>query len=238
LKVFAAGSRAAAARRAAEAIAAVLRRPGSPVLVLSTGQTMVPIYRELARLHRTGRAPFARAVTFNVDELCVPAQDPRSFRAFMERHLFRKVRLARRRIHLLAGDAPDARRECERIERELALAGGADLVLLGIGINGHIAYLEPARALPPRTARVRLSASTRRGLAAAGVRPVPREALTMGLETILSARQILLVATGKSKAKIVARALHGRVSPKCPASYLSLHPRLTVVLDRNAAALL
>lgn len=235
MKVFTA-SRAAVARLAAEAIAALLRGPGRRTLVLSTGQTMVPIYRELVRLHRAGRAPFARAVTFNVDELCVPAEDPRSFRRFMERHLFGKVRLARRRIHFLAGDGPDAPRDCARYERELARAGGADLVLLGIGVNGHVAYLEPARALPPRTARVRLSASTRRGLAAAGVRPVPREALTMGLETILSARQILLVATGGSKAKVVARALHGRVSPRCPASYLSLHPRLTVVLDREAAS--
>ena len=236
MKVFVAGSRAVVARQAAETIASVLRGPGRSNLVLSSGRTMVPVYGELVRLHRAGRAPLARAITFCVDELRVPADDPRSFRAFMERHLFRKVRLPERRIHFLSGDAPDAERECARFERELARAGGVDLVLLGIGANGHIAYLEPARALPPRAALVRLSASTRRGLAAAGARPVPREALTMGLETILSAREVLLVATGRSKAAIVARALHGRITPKCPASYLSLHPRLTVVLDREAAS--
>jgi glucosamine-6-phosphate deaminase len=236
LKVFVAGSRAGAARCAAETIAAVLREPGRRTLVLSSGKTMAPIYRELVRLHRAGRAPFARAATFNVDELLVPARDSRSFRTFLERHLSGKVRLSSRRMHFLDGDALDAERECARYEHELARAGGADVVLLGIGVNGHIAYLEPARALPPRTARVRLSVSTRRGLAAAGVRPVPREALTMGLETILSARQVLLVATGASKARIVARALSGRVTPRCPASYLSLHPRLTVILDRDAAS--
>jgi glucosamine-6-phosphate deaminase len=236
LKVFVAGRRAVAARQAAETIAAVLREPGRLNLVLSSGRTMVPIYGELVRLHRAGRAPLTRATTFSVDELRVPADDPRSFRAFMQRHLFRKVRLPERRIHFLSGDAPDVERECARFERELTRAGGVDLVLLGIGANGHIAYLEPARALPPRTARVRLSASTRRGLAVAGARPVPREALTMGLETILSASQILLVATGSSKARVVARALRGRVTPRCPASYLSLHPRLTVILDREAAS--
>lgn len=231
-----AGGRAEAARRAAEAMAAALRLPGRRVLALSSGQTMVPVYSGLVRLHRAGRAPFARASLFNVDELCLPASDRHSFRAFMERHLFGKVRLPAGRVHFLSGDAADPSRECARYERELAVTGGLDLVLLGIGVNGHIAYLEPGRALPPRTARVRLAASTRRGLAASGARPVPREALTMGIETILSAREILLVVTGSPKAKVVARALRGHVTPRCPASYLSLHPRLTVILDREAAS--
>lgn len=197
---------------------------------------MVPVYGALVRLHRAGKAPLARAATFNVDELCLPAVHPESFRTFMDRHLFRKVLLPPARIHFLRGDAPDAGREAVRYEKELRESGGADLVLLGIGGNGHIAYLEPGRALAPQTARVRLSASTRLGLAADGLRPAPREALTMGIETILSARQILLVATGRSKARIVARALSGRVTPRCPASYLTLHPRLTVILDREAAS--
>ncbi len=231
-----AGSRAETARHAAEAIAAVLRRPARCKLVLSTGETMVGIYRELVRLHREGRAPLSRAETFNVDELRVRAHDPRSFRVFMERHLFRRVALPTERIHFLDGDAQNAEIECRRYEHDLARAGGADLVLLGIGANGHIAYLEPGPSLPPLTTLVRLSASTRQRLAASGVRPVPRQALTMGLETILSAGQILLVATGASKARIVARALSGRITPQCPASYLSIHPKLTVILDPAAAS--
>lgn len=231
-----AGSPAEAARRAALSLALVLRGPGRRVLVLSSGKTMVPLYGALVRLHRAGKAPLARAATFNVDELCLPAAHRGSFRTFMERHLFRKVRLPPARIHFLRGDAPDSIREAARYEKELRRAGGADLVLLGIGINGHIAYLEPGRALTPQTSRVRLSSSTRRGLAADGIRPAPREAFTMGIETILSARAILLVATGRSKAKVVARALSGRITPRCPASYLTLHPRLTVILDRDAAS--
>jgi glucosamine-6-phosphate deaminase len=111
-----------------------------------------------------------------------------------------------------------------------------DLAIVGIGTNGHVAYLEPGGALAPRTSPVRLSASTRRALAADGVRPVPRAALTMGIETILSASRVLLVATGRSKAAAIAAALEGPVSARWPASFLSLHPALTVVLDRAAAA--
>ena len=199
---------------------------------------MVPVYRELVRLNARGRAPFRRAATFNIDELRVPVRDPRSFRSFMERHLFEKVDLPPASIHFLRGDALDPERECRRYERELARAGAADIALAGIGGNGHVAYLEPGRSLAPRTAPVRLSATTRRALAAGGVRPAPREALTMGIETILSAREILLVATGRGKAKAVAEALSGKITPACPASFLTLHPALTVVLDRAAASLL
>lgn len=230
--------RGAAARAAAGLLAGVLRKPGERALVLASGKTMVPIYRALARLHRDGRAPFRRARTFNLDELRVPPEDPRSFRSFMERHLFSRVDLPAERIHFLAGDAADPARECRRYERELARYGPADLALVGIGTNGHVAYVEPGRSLVPRTALVTLAPSTRRGLAEAGMRPVPREALTMGIETILSAREILLVAVGGEKARVVARALEGKVSASCPASYLSLHPKLTVILDRPAAGLL
>jgi glucosamine-6-phosphate deaminase len=234
VRVFAGGRHAVIA--AAELLARTLRRPGECALALASGKTMVPIYRELAALHRLGRAPLRRGRTFNLDELRVAAEDPRSFRCFMERHLFSKVDLPREKIHFLRGDAPDAERECLRYERELARYGPPDLTLVGIGTNCHVAYLEPGRALPPRTALVRLSASTRRDLAAGGMKPVPREALTMGIETILSAREILLVATGKRKAGAIRAALEGPVSPACPASFLSLHPRLTVLLDRAAAS--
>jgi glucosamine-6-phosphate deaminase len=223
---------------AAEAVAAILRRRGESVLVLASGKTMKPVYRALARLHGEGRAPFRRARTFNLDELAVPAPDPRSFRTFMEKSLFGRVDLDPARIHFLNGAAKDREAECARYESELAAFGPADLALVGIGENGHVAYLEPGPSLPPRTAPVRLSPATRKSLEGDGVRPVPREALTMGLETILGAKEILLVATGRAKARAVACALEGPVTPGCPASYLSLHPALTVLLDRAAASAL
>lgn len=206
------------------------------MLFLAAGKTMSPVYRELALLRRAGQAPFRRVDTFNLDELRLPAGDPHSFRMFMERALFSRVNLPPERIHFLRGDAADPERECRRFERELVRLGPPDLALVGIGKNGHVAYLEPARALPPRTSLVTLSAGTRRALAASGVKPVPREALTMGIETILRAREILLVAVGREKAAAVSAALFDRVTSRCPASLLTLHPRLTVVLDPKAAS--
>lgn len=229
-------TRAALARSAAKMLAGVLRKNERPVLLLPAGKTAVPVYRELRRLHAAGHAPMAGATTFNLDELRVPAADPRSFRSFMEGHLFSGVDLPRNRIRFLRGDAEDAPRECARYERRYALDGPPHLAFVGVGVNGHVAYLEPAAALPPRTALVRLSAVTRRVLLGDGVRPVPREALTVGLETILASREILLVASGSKKAAAVAAALEGPVTARCPASFVSLHPRLSVMLDRGAAS--
>ena len=229
-------NRAALARSVAARLVKVLAGRRRPVLLLPAGQTAVPVYRELSRLNAAGRAPMARATTFNLDELRVPASDPRSFRSFMDRHLFSKVDLPEDRIRFLRGDAEDPARECARYERRLAREGPPDVAFLGIGANGHVAYLEPARALPPQTALVRLSATTRSRLGRDGVRPVPREALTVGLETILASREILLVASGSQKAAAVAAALEGPVTPRCPASFVSLHPRLSVMLDRAAAS--
>jgi glucosamine-6-phosphate deaminase len=237
-RVLVFASAAGAARAAAQRLADELRRRGERRLILASGRTMVPVYRELVRLHRRGRAPFRRCATWNLDELAVAPEDRRSFRSFMDGHLFSRVDLDPARIHFLRGDAADAERECRRFERELAREGPADLALVGIGVNGHVAYLEPGSALPPRSSSVRLSASTRERLAEDGLRPVPRQALTMGIETILAARQILLVAVGEEKARPLASALAGPVTARLPASFLSLHPRLTVFADRAAAAAL
>jgi len=236
VKVVVYSNSASLSAAAAERLAAVLRRRTGSVLLLPVGKTAVPVYRELVRLHAAGRAPFRRATTFNLDELAVPPDDERSFRSFMQRHLFSKVALPSSRVRFLRGDASDPGRECARYERALAREGPADVAFVGIGVNGHVAYLEPGRALAPRTSPVGLSASTRRQLARDGVRPVPRGALTVGIETILDSRAIVLVASGASKARAVAAALEGPVTARVPASFLSLHPRLEVHLDRGAAS--
>jgi glucosamine-6-phosphate deaminase len=229
-------SPAALARAAGARLAKTLRGHRGAVLLLPVGKTAVPVYRELVRLHASGRAPFRRATTFNLDELAVPPDDQRSFRSFMERHLFSKVAIPSNRIRFLRGDAADPEQECARYERTLAREGPADVAFAGIGVNGHVAYLEPGRSIAPRTSPVALSASTRRELARDGVRPVPREALTVGIETILDSRAIVLVASGAKKARAVAAALEGPVTARVPASFLALHPRLEVFLDRGAAS--
>ncbi len=182
---------------------------------------------------------FSRAATFNLDEfLGIAADDPRSYHAFMRRHLFENINVAPRRVHLLNGLARNVARECERYERAIARAGGIDLQVLGLGANGHVGFNEPGRALVARTHRTRLSPSTRRanaGLFRGRVSDVPREALSMGMGTILRARRIVLIATGASKARCVQRMIDGPVTPRLPASFLQLHNNVQVWLDSAAA---
>lgn len=233
--------------RTADALAAALaldiahQLTSDPRLVLGlpTGQTPIPLYRELVRLHAAGRADFGRATTFNLDEfLGVAADDSRSYRAFMERHLFAHVNLAPQRIQFLDGVAADVDVECARYERAIARAGGIDLQILGLGANGHIGFNEPARALLARTHSTRLKPTTRRANArwfGNRVGAVPRRALSMGMATILHARRIVLLATGATKAACVQRTIEGPVTPRVPASFLQLHQQVEVWVDRGAA---
>jgi glucosamine-6-phosphate deaminase len=209
------------------------------VLGLPTGRTPIPLYREIVRIHAAGRADFSRATTFNLDEfLGLAPRDPRSYRSFMQRHLFDHVNLPSRRIHFLNGATRDVTRECERYERAVERAGGIDLQILGLGVNGHIGFNEPGRALIARTHCTRLKPPTRRANARffdnrAGA--VPREALSMGMATILHAKRIVLVATGATKARCVQRMIEGPVTPRLPASFLQLHRDVEVWVDRSAA---
>ena len=152
-----------AAAATAELIVEQLRRKPASVLGLPTGQTALPIYDALVRLHRAGRAEFSQVHTVNLDEFVgLSSTDPRSFRGFMQQHLFRHINVPADHVHFLAGDARDTERECARYERLIAGLGGIDLQLLGVGRNGHIGFNEPARDLQPRTHRVRLRLETRR----------------------------------------------------------------------------
>ncbi len=230
------------ARTLAVQIAATLGQRPALVLGLATGRTPIRLYHELASLHAHGQADFSRATTFNLDEfLGVPADHPGSYRRFMDEHLFSRVNLLPAQIHFLDGAAADPDAECDRYETAIAAAGGIDLQILGIGTNGHIGFNEPAKSLVPRTHRVTLKASTRRSNAALfGGDPekVPAHALSMGMATILYARRILLIATGKSKAKCVERLITGRIETRMPASFLHVHRDVELVLDRAAASAL
>jgi glucosamine-6-phosphate deaminase len=226
-------------RALARDIARRLTEKPDIVLGLPTGRTPVPLYRELVRLHGAGRADFRRAVTFNLDEFVgLEPDDPRSYQAFMRRHLFDHVDLSRRRIHFLNGAARDVARECARYERAVARAGGIDLQILGLGSNGHIGFNEPGDALVARTHRTRLTPATRRANASLfgnRVSAVPREALSMGMATILYGKRIVLLATGAAKARCVQRMIEGPVTPRLPGSFLQLHRHAEIWLDRAAA---
>ena len=229
---------AALARRVARAL---VEKP-SLVLGLPTGRTPVAAYGELRRLHAAGEADFAPATTFNLDEFAgIPPSHPGSFRMFMERHLFQGVNLRPAQIQFLNGAAPDLDAECARYEAAIDAAGGIDLLLAGIGANGHIGFNEPGDELASRTHRVTLLESTVRANAAlfeGDLARVPREALSMGMGTILKAGTLALLATGETKARCIERTVHGPVTTHLPASFLQLHRNVELYLDRAAASLM
>ena len=217
-----------------------IRENPALVLGLATGRTPVPTYAELRRLHAAGDVDFAKVSTFNLDEFAgVDASDPGSFREFMERHLFAGVNVDPDRIHFLSGTGPDLDAECERYETAIADAGGIDLQLLGIGVNGHLGFNEPGNELALRTHRVTLADSTRRDNAAqwgGDIARVPREALSMGMGTILKAATLILLATGERKAQCIERTINGPLTTALPASFLQLHRHVELYLDRGAAS--
>lgn len=229
----------AAARALARRIAASIELKRDLVLGLPTGRTPVALYHELAALYTSGRADFSQVTTFNLDEfLGIPPSHPGSYRSFMEAHLFSRVNISPSRQHFLNGDAGDPEAECARYEREIEDAGGIDLQILGIGTNGHIGFNEPAPELQSRTHRVTLKAETRRSNAAlfgGDATKVPPEALSMGMATILGARAIVLLATGRAKAACVERVINGPLTTQMPASFLQLHHEVDVMLDEAAA---
>ena len=233
-------SPASAARALARHVARNLALNPRLVFGLPTGRTPVPLYAELIELCRRGAVGFSRATTFNLDEfLGLASTDERSYRAFMQRHLFGHIDLPASRIHFLDGAAPDPQAECDRYERQIARMGGIDLLLLGLGTNGHIGFNEPGQSLVSATHRTRLTQVTRRANASLfgnRVAAVPRHALSMGMGTILRARRIVLLATGTSKAAAVRRLVHGPITPEVPASFLQLHGSAQIWVDEAAGA--
>jgi glucosamine-6-phosphate deaminase len=231
--------RAAAAALARQIAARVAAKPDL-VLGLPTGRTPIPLYRQLIALYKTGEIDLSGVTTFNLDEFVgVKPDDGGSYRTFMREQLFAHVNIRAERTHVLNGAATDLEAECARFERAIEETGGIDLQILGIGTNGHIGFNEPSRELQARTHKVTLHESSRRAnLALFGNDRgrVPTEALSMGMATILHAREIVLLAMGKSKARCIERVVNGPVTTRLPASFLQLHRRVELVLDEGAAA--
>ena len=207
---------------AAERIASRLRAALGLVLGLATGRTMEGIYARLVRLHREQGLSFAGCRTFNLDEyLGLGPDDPNSYRSYMNQHLFGPIDIDIARTHVPHGLAPDTRAEVERYEACIRAAGGIDLQLLGIGENGHVGFNEPMASFASRTRGVELTPETRRqneAMFGRAIERLPTRAITMGIGTILEARQVLLVATGAAKAAVLAEALAGPVTPAMPAA--------------------
>jgi glucosamine-6-phosphate deaminase len=235
LEVWPTASEAVA--RAACFVAARLAADPGLVLGLATGTTMMPLYRRLVARQAAGDISFARVTIFCLDEYAgLSFEHPASFRRYLHCHLLDKVDLPIDRALLLDGAAADPAVECANYERKIAAVGGIGLQLLGIGANGHIGFNEPGSSFDSRTRLVALSPETRADNASAfDPEPAPEQALTMGIGTILDARELLLVATGGAKSAALAAAIDGPVSTEWPASALQLHPRATIVCDAAAA---
>jgi glucosamine-6-phosphate deaminase len=233
------------ARLVASRVATLIREKEAggeqAVLGLATGSTPIGVYRELIRMHREEGLSFADVVTFNLDEYYPMRPDSiHSYHRFMWENLFAHVDIQRENVHIPRGDTPreDIELECLRYEEAIRQAGGIDLQLLGIGKTGHIGFNEPGSGAESRTRLVHLDNVTRQDAAADffGEEYVPREALTMGIATILDAREIIILATGEHKAGIVQRAVEGEVDVEVAATFLQRHPNTTFYIDRASAA--
>ena len=235
----------AIARLVAERIATLVRNRQAEgrklVLGLATGSTPIGVYSELVRLHREQQLSLANVVTFNLDEYWpMRPDDLQSYHRFMREHLFDQVDIPPDQVHLPDGTVPRERIERAARDYEAAIvqAGGIDFQLLGIGKTGHVGFNEPGSGRASRTRLVTLDLITRREAAADffGEENVPMEAVTMGVATILEAREIVILATGEHKAPIVRRAVEGAVDVEVAATFLQEHPSTTFYLDRAAAA--
>jgi glucosamine-6-phosphate deaminase len=228
----------AVALAGAELVARLVRAKPAAVLALPTGATPRPVYAELVRRHRAEGLSFARATTFNLDEFVGVAPDhPASFRHYMEAAFFKHVDLPPERGHVPDGFARDVPAACDAYEAAIARSGGLDLVLLGLGEDGHVAFNEPTSSFGSRTRLKTLSAASRAAHQAAfGAEPVPGHVITMGIATILAARRCVLLATGARKAAPLAAMVEGPMTSMVPASALQLHAHATVICDEAAAA--
>jgi glucosamine-6-phosphate deaminase len=233
------------ARRVAQRIAQIIREQTAagrnPVLGLATGSTPIGIYRELIRLHREEDLDFSRVSTFNLDEYYpMDRGSIHSYHRFMWENLFEHVNIAPENVYVPRGDIPrdQVERHCRAYEEAIARAGGIDFQILGIGQTGHIGFNEPGSSLHSRTRLVALDTITRRTAAADffGEENVPAEAITMGVATIMDAREVVLIATGEHKAAVIQRSIEGDITPDIAATYLQQHRNASFFLDGAAAA--
>src|SRR6266568_3199724 len=231
----------AVAERIMEVIQRETRAKGRAVLGLATVSTPLGVYEELIRRHQAGDVDFSRVITFNLDEYYPMAPDsPHSYQRYMWENFFAHVNIAKENVHIPDGTIPRERvvEACAAYEDAIRGAGGIDFQLLGIGKTGHVGFNEPGSDATSRTRIVTLDTLTRKDAAADffGVENVPREAITMGVATILDAREIALLATGEHKTGIVARAVEGEISTDVAATFLQRLPSVTVYRDLPAAA--
>ena len=226
-------------RKAANVISAQMIMKPNSVLGLATGSTPIGTYKCLVERYEQGDLDFSQITSVNLDEYRGLTHDnDQSYYYFMNDNLFSHVNIDKNNTYVPDGMIEDAEEACKQYDAIVAASGGADLQLLGLGHNGHIGFNEPAEVFPKGTHCVDLTESTIKANARffASIEEVPTQAYTMGIQTIMSAKKILLVASGADKADIIEKAFFGDVTPWVPASILQLHQDVTVVGDEAAFA--
>ena len=209
------------------------------VLGLPTGSTPVETYKELVRLYEAGEVSFRNVVTFNMDEYVgLPEEHPESYHSFMWNTFFNHVDITPANVNILNGNAPDLQKECDEYEEKIRRAGGIDLFLGGVGEDGHLAFNEPFSSLNSRTRLKTLTQDTIQVNArffGGDISLVPKTALTVGVGTVLSAKKVLILATGHKKARAVRHGVEGSYNHQWTISALQVHPNGILVCDDPAA---
>ncbi|MDD3631628.1 MAG: glucosamine-6-phosphate deaminase [Atribacterota bacterium] len=224
--------------QAAGIVAAQISRKKNTVLGLPTGQTPLGMYQELIKRFRKGEIDFSQVITFNLDEYYgLSPEHPQSYNYYMWQTFFNNINIKKENVFIPDGVTKDVQKECRYYESLIEKKGGIDLQFLGIGDNGHIGFNEPAIALNSKTHLVNLSQATIEANSRFfnDIEDVPRKALTMGMGTIMKAKQIILLASGMKKAPAIAKTINGKVNTEVPASLLQLHRDVTIIVDKDAA---
>jgi len=229
------------AKEAAKIVAdAIIKKPDL-VLGLATGSTQIRFYNQLVRMYIQEQLDLSRIITFNLDEyIGIPPSHSHSYRYFMDNHFFNHCNVPEENIHMLSGVTENQQAQCEEYEQAIQEAGGIDIQMLGIGVNGHVAFCEPGTPFDSPTQVVSLKEDTIEensdGRFYKNTSEVPREVLTMGINTIMNARKIILMANGPRKADAVMNALKGPVTTDVPASVLQTHKDAIWIVEKEAAS--
>lgn len=228
-------------RKAANIVVSQITLKPDSVIGLATGDTPKKMYEEIVELYNNGDVDFAQVKTFNLDEYYgLRKENPESYYYYMMENLFNHVNINKENINIPNGMAENIERECEEYEKRIEKAGGIDLQVLGIGRNGHIGFNEPDLKFEGKTHLVKLDEDTIKANSRFfdSIEEVPKLAISMGIKTIMHARKIILLASGKEKSEAIYKAVNGKITPELPASVLQLHPDVTLIVDKEAASLL
>lgn len=232
---------------AAEFVVGQLKKKPNSVLGLATGSTPLGMYQQLIELYKKGTISFKKTTTFNLDEyIGLPRHHLQTYHMYMKNHFFSKIDIPLNQTYIpeckgfFNPEINPCLEECIEYDLMIEKSGGIDLQILGIGSNGHIGFNEPAKTLETGTHIVALTEETRQANSRffSSIKDVPTHAITMGVGTILKSKEIILLANGENKAKVITELFSKKVNPFIPATFLQVHPNVTVIIDFDASSYL